>query len=183
MKKNIWRAVALILISAAYAGTAASQKPSSAPAADPFLALQFLAGEWTGEGGGAEGPGSGMYSFRREVGGKTLVRRNEAHYPAAACRPAIDHEDLMVIYTEGEGQPLKAIYFDTEGHVIRYAVSSDGRTATFLSEVSAPGPRYRLTYKKVDANRVAGMFEVAPPGKPEAFTKYLEWTAQRTGKK
>ena len=153
-----------------------AQQPESA-----LASLNFLVGDWQGEGGREPGQGTGDFSFQPDLQRRVLVRRNEAHYAATATKPAYDHTDLMVVYSEVPGQPLKAIYFDNEGHVIRYAVSvlGGGDTATFLSDASLSTPRFRLTYRKLNADRVSGLFEIAPPGKPEAFSRYLEWAARR----
>ncbi len=146
---------------------------------DPWKPYEFLIGQWTGDGGGEPGKGSGEFSFAWDLQKKVLVRKNRADFPAAAGRPASSHEDLMVIYRGEDGGPGKAIYFDSEGHVINYAASTsdDKRTLTFLSEAGAAVPRFRLTYTKEKEDTVRIKFEIAPPGKPDAFKTYLEGSA------
>ena len=148
---------------------------------DPWKPYEFLVGQWTGDGGGEPGKGSGEFSFAWDLQKKVLVRRNRADFPAAAGRPAVSHEDLMVIYRREDGGPGKAIYFDSEGHVINYAasISDDKRTLTFLSEAAATVPRFRLTYTKEKEDTVHIKFEIAPPGKPDDFKTYLEGGAHR----
>ncbi|MCU1233890.1 MAG: hypothetical protein JWP63_1857 [Candidatus Solibacter sp.] len=166
------RLAVLLLLSAC----AWSQPP------DRFQSLRFLIGEWTGTGGGADtGQGAGAYTFLPELDGKVLVRRSSSDYPTANGRPAIHHVDVMTVYLEADGKAPEAIYFDNEGHVIHYAIEIDaaGKVARFVSPVQAGQPRYRLTYREMAADVDTGQFEVAPPGKPEAFTKYLEWSARR----
>ena len=155
-------------------------QPAAAP--DRWKDLRFLVGEWSGEGGGGSpGQGAGAYSFLPELGGKVLVRRNVADYPASNGNPAVHHEDLMTIYLEGDGKALEAIYFDNEGHVIHYIIEANpaSKVARFVSPPQPGQPRYRLTYRETAKDLVAGQFEVAPPGKPESFVKYMEWTARR----
>ncbi len=136
--------------------------------------LHFLEGEWIGEGGGRPGESSGGgFSFRRELDGRILVRRNRAEYAATRERPASVHEDLMVIYPGGR----RAVYFDSEGHVINYKIEADGKSAVFRSEDSAQEPRYRLTYHGTGTDTVSILFEIAPPGQP--FQKYIEAKARR----
>lgn len=142
-----------------------------APKSDAFAPLRFLAGEWKGEGGGLPGQSSGVAAFRFELEGRVPVRRSYADAPAANGRPASHHEDLLTVFVEG-GQ-LKALYLDNEDHVIRYAVTASPEAVVFTSE-PAPGPRFRLTYGKKAADLVTVTFEFAPPGKPEAFSTYLE---------
>jgi hypothetical protein len=110
-----------------------------------------------------------------------LVRRNRADYPATKERPAFSHTDLMVIYHEPGAQDVRAIYFDNEGHVIHYSVSvaPDQSSVTFLSDTTPTAPRFRFTYNKTKNDSMSFRFDIAPPGKPEAFSKYLEGTLRR----
>jgi hypothetical protein len=129
------RAFAAALVFALAQGVVGAQ-------ADGFGALRFLFGNWqaidlpAGESGG--------FTFKLGVQDHVVIRTNEAHYPAAGDRPASNHDDLLVIYRE-DGS-LKADYFDSEGHVIRYVVDTPStNVATFVSTRSAGQPRYRLT--------------------------------------
>jgi len=106
-----------------------------------------------------------------------IVRTNYSNTPATADKPASRHDDLMVIYVDAGH--VKADYFDSEGHVIRYAVEGRPGEVVFLSEIKPSEPRYRLTYIRGSATTLAGTFEVAPPGKPDAFATYLSWNARR----
>lgn len=148
---------------------------------DPWKPYRFLAGEWKGEGSGEPGKGSGGFSFAWDLREKVLVRRNRAEYPAMQGRSATLHEDMMVIYRSESGGPTKAMYFDSEGHVINYtaAFSQDNRTLTFLSDAAPATPRFRLSYTQSDGDVLKIRFEIAPPGKPDAFKTYLEGNARR----
>jgi hypothetical protein len=144
-------------------------------------ALEFLLGEWVGEGEGQPGRGEGEFSFQLDLQKHILVRKNFALYPAAKGRPAFRHDDLMIVYREPESAPPEAIYFDSEGHVIHYtvAVSSDKKTFTFVSEEWPGSPRYRLTYLKTGSDTLTIKFEIAPAGKPDSFSTYIEAKAKR----
>jgi hypothetical protein len=146
---------------------------------DPWSDFRFLIGTWVSEA--KPGEGSGRFSLEPDLQGKVLVRRNLANIPAAQGRPGGKHEDLMVVYRESKEAPWRASYFDSEGHVIQYAVSTlpDNKGLVFVSIAETPGPRYRLTYAKGENERVAVKFEIAPPGKPEAFRTYLEGVVRR----
>jgi len=146
---------------------------------DRWAPVSFLIGEWTGEGGGGPGQGSGGFSFLPDQGDTVLVRKNRADYPATKDKPAFTHTDLMIVYREAGESTLRAIYFDSEDHVIHYTVEPSDSGVRFVGEISAKNPRYRLTYRKTGNDSIAILFEMAPPGKPDAYTKYIEATARR----
>jgi hypothetical protein len=149
------------------------------PRVDPWASFRFLVGDWVGEGEGKPGQGKGEFSLVEELQGKVLVRRNRAELPAGSGRPAGVHEDLLIVYPEAGDKTQKAIYFDSEGHVINYAVNAAEEGALiFVSDAKASGPRYRLSYRKQEAGKVTVKFEIAPPGKPDAFRTYLEGTVR-----
>lgn len=150
---------------------------AQAPApADPMASLHFLEGAWVGEGGGLPGQMTGRATFQFELGGRVLVRRSFADAPATTGRPASRHEDLLTIHAEGG--TVKALYVDNEGHVIRYRMATLVDGVAFISE-PAPGPAFRLSYLRRPGDRVVVRFEIAPPGKPEAFAPYLEATTRK----
>ncbi len=133
----------------------------SVHAQDPWKGLQFLAGEWVGEGAGSPGESAGACSFTFDLQRKVMVRKSFAE------APTFRHEDLMVVYLDKD---LKAIYFDSEGHVIHYTVESGPDSVRFLSE------QYRLTYRK-EGDKLLLDFDIAPPGK--LFSNYLHATLRK----
>lgn len=142
-------------------------------------ALSFLEGSWNASAQGNTGArATGYYVFRRELGGHVLAR----HSFTAACKGPADynceHADLLYVYSESAGQPLKAIYFDSEGHTIHYDVSTpDPATAIFVSALSASGPQFRLTYT-LKAGVLTGKFQIRMPGQTE-WNSYLEWAGSK----
>ena len=150
---------------------------------DPWASLHFLIGTWEAKttGGSARAQGAGNYSFQLKLAGHLLAR----HSGGGSCKGPEDyncnHADLLYLYPEGPAGALRAIYFDNEGHVIHYVVevNPSGKVVRFVSRVQAGEPRYRLTYREADKDLVTGQFELAPPGKPEAFDRYMEWSARR----
>jgi hypothetical protein len=138
---------------------------------------QFLIGEWTGEGTGDPGEGTGGFTFELQLDGRVLVRQNHAEYPATKDKPAYSHQDLMVIHPEDPG--WSAVYFDNEGHVIHYSVEfrTEGGGIAFTSTEPASAPRYLLTYTKLGAAKVGIEFAIAAPGKP--FAPYIHALAHR----
>ncbi len=154
-----------------------------AVAADPFATLAFLQGTWDAKtpGGNAMSSGaasSGTYTFRLELGNHILAR----HSRTAGCKgPAgfdCDHGDLLYIYQDAPGQPLKAIYFDNEGHTLHYTVSTpEPGVAIFLSDVAQPGPQFRLMYTLKGAI-LSGKFGMRMPGQAD-WRSYLEWSGAK----
>ncbi|MGO9648580.1 MAG: hypothetical protein ACLPOO_11040 [Terriglobales bacterium] len=164
----------------------------------PFLSLQaqqppptiqwkdfdFLVGEWTWVGGGHPGQGKGLSTFRPELDGTVLVRKTHLDYPATKERAAFGHDDLIYVYHDPPDNSVRPIFFDGEGHVIRYAVTvaADGNSIEFLSDAAPGGTRCRMTYARAGTDTVTEKFEIAPPGKPNDFATYVEFTAKKIGK-
>ena len=143
-------------------------------------ALHFLEGRWEAKTPPAPGAPavSGTYSFQKELQGHILAR----HGSNDSCKgPAdfdCDHHDLFYIFQDLPGRPLKAIYFDNEGHVINYDVFASGPTkVVFVSPASTPGPRFRLLYD-LNAGIMSGKFQSQLPGETE-WKSYLEWSGSK----
>ena len=154
---------------------AAAQAPPAAAPADPLRPLAFLEGTWEAKGQGPQGAvASGTYTFVRELGGHVLAR----HSTTDGCKGPdgfnCQHGDLLYVYTEPPAGTLKAIFFDNEGHVIHYSVSTpDATTAVFLSDAQA-GPQFRLTYQ-LKSGTMSGRFQMLMPGQTD-WKSYLDWT-------
>ncbi|HEY2782261.1 MAG TPA: hypothetical protein VGI90_15880 [Steroidobacteraceae bacterium] len=148
--------------------------------ADPWRSLQFLFGTWEArtQGGTANAAGSGTYTFQLELQNHIVAR----HSGGEACKGPADfnceHGDLLYVYSDAPGQPYKAIYFDNEGHVIHYDVSTPSPfRAIFLSDQSRAGPQFRLSYE-LNGSTMSGKFQIRMPGQAE-FKSYLEWSGSR----
>ena len=134
--------------------------------------LDFMLGKWVGVAGEKETPlgaGQGGFSFEFDLSKKVIVRKNHAEYDKG-----VKHDDLMVVYME-QGSP-RAIYFDSEGHTIRYNVAFPSNDqVVFESDGTQPGPKYRLLYW-MEKSVMKGKFEVAAGGE---FKTYLSWGSVR----
>ncbi|MGE5179742.1 MAG: hypothetical protein ACM3PF_11695 [Bacteroidota bacterium] len=165
---------------AAPAATAAAPQKADAPQHASLDPLSFLIGDWEAAGQGQPGQGTGHSVFHQDLQRRVMIRNSFAEYPAAADRPASRHDDLMVIYADGAA--LKAHYYDSEGHVIRYAIATPSTgAAVFTSDPMTGAPRYRLSYA-LKGDVLEGTFEIAPPGKPDAFQRYLSWQSHKAAK-
>jgi len=166
---------------ALFCGTVQVQGTSAQPAArDPWQSLRFLLGAWEAKtgAGSAGAAASGTYTFQLELKNHVLAR----HSSSAGCKGPADfdceHGDLLYVYQDSAAQPLKAIYFDNEGHVIHYDVATPAaNTVVLVSAASESGPQYRLTYE-LKGSVMAGRFQLRLPGQSE-FRSYLEWSGER----
>ncbi len=140
---------------------------------------EFLFGEWVGDGKGMPGEGIGSFSFKLDLNRNILVRRSHTEFPPANNKPAFNHDDLLIVYNNNSGIPSRAIYFDNENHTINYDVTLGENSVILNSEKKEGIPRFRLTYTKLDNNRVNVRFEMTSPKNPEEFRTYLEGTSRK----
>ena len=165
---------AVLLVTAPLLFATALSSLAQSPAVD-WGPLNFLLGDWVGEGSSEVGQGTGGSSFSLDLQKRVMVRRNRAAYRATKDRQTYVHDDLMIIYRDSEKGPFRAIFFDNEGHVIHYAiqVSPDENSFQFLSDALPNRPRFRFTYTKSGPNILDINFEMAPPGKPDSFSQFI----------
>lgn len=142
---------------------------------DAWKNLNFLLGDWVGIGGQTNpqlGAGQGSFSFKSDLKEKIIIRRNNAQYDSGA-----QHDDLMVIYLGAAADTPRAIYFDSEGHVIRYTLSFPSpQRVVFESEDGQPGPKYRLSYW-IENSSLNGRFEIAAAAGD--YKTYLSWKSKK----
>lgn len=152
----------------------------TAPSNNPFQSLSFLEGTWDAKTDGSSGVDSnGKYTFamelRNHVMARHIVSKDSCKGPESYdC----NHSDLLYIYFDAPGQTLRAIYFDNEGHVINYSVSTPTpTTAVFLSDSSQPGAQFRLLYER-KADTMFGKFQIRMPGQND-WKSYVEWNGRK----
>jgi hypothetical protein len=166
-----------LVVTVLFCGASLAAQTSSAPT---WKALNFLIGTWnaTTRSGSAGVATSGIYSFQLELRGHVLAR----HSSNAGCKGPADfdceHGDLLYIYPDPSRQSYKAIYFDNEGHIIHYDVSTpSSATVVFLSSPAQPGPQYRLSYE-LKGSTMYGKFQMRIPAESK-FKSYLEWEGSK----
>jgi hypothetical protein len=137
----------------------------------------YLIGEWVGEHNGQSGEGEGRFSFQTDLGGNILVRKSHTVFPATDKSAAIVHDDLLIIYPGSADNDPEAIYFDNEGHTIKYKVSYTDKSIILTSGITPNETRFRFTYAKIEDKSVNASFEMAHPQAPEEFKMYLSGKA------
>jgi len=174
----------------------APPKPKIAPATSAMETMEpikFLLGTWmakTTTTGSADAKVIGTYTFSLDLGGHVMQRTTSSDLCTGPQSFDCHHQDQLSIFadptalsTEKGFKPMVfALYLDSEGHVIYYAVTSPKpNTALFLSQGPPDKPTFRLTYTLTGSGADAvmtGKFEVAPPGSKE-FKPYLEWSGTK----
>ena len=153
----------------------AQTTPAANSGESAWKQLNFLFGNWVGTAGEKDTPmgsGQGGFSFEPQLNNQIVVRHNHSEYTTGAR-----HHDLMVIYLDAPNTPPRAIFWDTEGHTVRYNLTFPAaNSVVFESEAAQPGPKFRLTYR-LDKDVLNGQFEIAPPG--SEYKTYLKWTAKK----
>jgi len=143
----------------------------------PWEPLEFLLGTWNANTDNASGSSYGATTFKFDLEKQVIVRTNFAKYTKGQ-QAGTRHDDLMIIYFDPPSQTPRAIYFDSEGHTIRYNIIFPERNSVvFESEPSQPGPRYRLS-NSVTGEKFNGKFEIAAPGGSD-YKTYLTWTSTK----
>lgn len=148
--------------------------------------MQSLIGQWDGDLSGQPGQASGgSFVIASDLQGHALVRRSFAEFPATKDHPASRHDDLTIVYQGAPGVAPRATYYDSEGHVIEYAVSAspDGSRIEWLSAVRPGEPRFRFTYTFTTPTTMKVRFEIAPPGQPGNFTTHVEGAVHKAAAK
>jgi hypothetical protein len=163
---------------AAVVGLLAVGSPALAGPPSELEPLAFLIGDWEASGGGQPGPAGGRAVFSRALQDRVILRTSYAEYPRSGAGAGLRHDDLVVIYAV-PGKGPRADYYDSEGHVIRYVVTTPATgEAVFLSEPVAGEPGYRLRYRLTPDGALEGEFAIAA-GDPPAFRPYVVWESHR----
>jgi hypothetical protein len=154
-----------------------SQVVNGQHAKNPWEKWDYLIGEWVGEGNGQPGQGEGKFSFQTDLDGKIMIRKSHTVFPATANSDEIKHNDLLIIYQVGTDGEKEAIYFDNEGHTIKYKVNLTEKSIIFTGNITANAPRMRFSYTEINSKAVSITVELASPQTPDDFRPYLSGKA------
>lgn len=137
----------------------------------------WLLGEWTGEGSGEPGQGTGIFSFSFDLDSNILVRKSHSEYPAASGNQKIVHDDLMIVYPDAIDEKTRAVYFDNERHTIFYTVTFSPDNIIMTSDRTGNSPVFRLVYTRLDEKIVNTRFEISQDG--IKFVAYVEGKSKK----
>ncbi len=133
----------------------------------PLAPLSFLIGKWQSEST------PGIDVFRKDLGGHIIVRSAQSKCVGTSDQ-ASSMRSVMTIYSDSDGK-IRAIYFDNDGHVVRYRVAGMSPSMVqFVSDDADRGPHLRLTYSRTDDRTMAVKFEMAMPDHPSEFRSVAE---------
>ena len=144
--------------------------------------MNFLVGHWRGASQGEPGQGKGQRDYEFVLRGKFLQLKNKTIYPPQEKNPKGEvHEDLGFYSFDNKRKKLVFRQFHKEGFVNEYVEqegSADGKTLILVSEriENIPdGWRARETYKFVNQDEYAEVFELAEPQKEFAMYSESHW--------
>ena len=146
----------------------------NAQEADKWENWKPFIGNWSGEGNGIPGEGTGSFSFAFDLKENILVRKSDYNYLGDKIYTTFS--DVMVIYLVN-GTPSKAIFFNDDGFSRIYSISYSDKTITLISEKLPLTPIFRLIYTIIDDSNIALKFEIARDG--VNFTTYSEETGKK----
>jgi hypothetical protein len=179
--KSLFLPIAAVFFILTFATPQVFGQATQAP--DPWAGWRFLLGTWTGAGGGQPGAvEQDLTSFTLELDGSVLVRRNHVVFaPKKGEKKGLVHDDLLYVYPTRVEARFHAIYFDNEGHVIRYqAVPLERQNAVRLESEDPPtAMRFRNDFILNPDQTLKATFWMAAPG--DTFKVYVSGTVRRKG--
>ena len=158
--------------------TPATYPQAPNPSADPWKAIRFLVGEWTGESEGEPGKGAVKRSYRFVLHDKFIHEKNVSTYPPQPKNPKGEvHEHWSFFSHDRARRTLILRQFHQEGFVNQFALAPGGSEGTLVFESEAlenvpAGWRARETYEVVSPDEFVETFEIAPgSGAHEVYSK------------
>ena len=146
---------------------------------DVWEHFKYFLGTWKGSGKGQPGNSELEREYQLVLNGKFINIKHKSRYQPQPRNPKGEtHEDWGYLSFDKARKVYVLRQFHVEGFVTQYyaqTLTADGQTIVFLSEnlENLPsGFRARETYKILNENEFAEIFELAPPGKE--FSVYSE---------
>ena len=147
----------------------AAETPAQSPA-NPWAAIEFLAGEWEGESEGQAGRGTAKRTYRFVLGEKFLHEQNVSTYPPQPRNEKGEvHEHWSFFSHDRARRTLVLRQFHQEGFVNQYVMAAGSPAGRVLFESEAienvpAGWKARETYEVVSPDEFVETFELASGG-------------------
>jgi hypothetical protein len=176
-----------IMVLALVAGLLLQASPAAPPTApaDPWSAIRFMAGEWTGESEGQPGKGTVKRSYAFVLRDKFLYEQNVSTYPPQPKNEKGEvHEHRSYFSYDRARRTLVLRQFHQEGFVNQYAMQTGSPAGSVVFESEAlenvpAGWKARETYEVVSPDEFIETFELASGG--GAFEVYSRTHFRRAG--
>lgn len=139
--------------------------------------LEKIIGTWRGEYDGHLGKGGGVIVASYDLNNAIILLKGRYEYPVTEKRPALTHNNLMVIYQNADKKINKAMYFDDDGQAIQFTATQTDSTIIFNSDKSAASPFYKIVYTYIDKNTLDIKMEKSKDG--ITFSTYMQSKSQR----
>ena len=141
--------------------------PAPSTPVDPWSAIRFMVGEWTGESEGQPGKGTATRTYRFVLGDKFLHEQNVSTYPPQPKNEEGEaHEHWSFFSHDRARHTLVLRQFHPEGFVNQFAMKAESPAGTVVFESEAlenvpSGWKARETYEVVSADEFVETFELA----------------------
>jgi len=148
-------------------GSASTQ---AAPPEDPWSAVRFMVGEWTGESEGQPGKGTVKRTYRFVLGDRFLHEQNVSTYPPQPKNEKGEVHEHWSFFSHDRGRrTLVFRQFHQEGFVNQYVMAAESSAGTVVFETEAlenvpAGWKARETYEVVSPDEFIETFELASGG-------------------
>ena len=159
--------VEMFLALAAFVLLQAPPSTQPTPAEDPWSALRFMVGAWTGESDGQPGNGTVKRTYRFVLRDKFLHEQNVSTYPPQPKNEKGEvHEHSSFFSHDRARHTLVLRQFHQEGFINQYAMKAGGAAGpvVFESETLENVPsawKARETYQLVSPDEFVETFELA----------------------
>ena len=145
-------------------GSAPAQAP---PPVDPWSAIRFMVGEWTGESEGQPGKGTVKRAYRFVLGNKFLHEQNVSTYPPQPKNEKGEVHEHWSFFSHDRARHLLVLrQFHQEGFVNQFALKAENLPGKVVFESEAlenvpSGWKARETYEVVSPDEFVETFELA----------------------
>ncbi len=153
---------------------------------DIWEPMKFLVGQWEGKGEGKSGISKVNHDFEFIMKGRYLHMRTKAIFEPQEKNPKGEvHEDWGFFSHDRSREKIVFRQFHVEGFINQYVledISKEGKLVFVTEQIenAPPGLKARLTFKRLNGDKLEVNFELSFPGKE--FDCYSLNTLKRKSK-